>query len=62
YPLKGIAREHTITRQQRMNYFASRTIRRHQEVLGAHKWIAVVGNSHSNIYQCVVTGIAELEG
>ncbi|RMR01681.1 hypothetical protein ALP93_01280 [Pseudomonas syringae pv. helianthi] len=62
YHLKGIAREHTITRQQMMNYFASRTIRKHQEVMGSHKWIALVGNSHSNIYQGVVPGIAELEG
>ncbi|WP_024642999.1 membrane-targeted effector domain-containing toxin [Pseudomonas syringae] len=62
YHLKGIAGEESITRQQMMNYFASRTIRRHQDVMGSHKWIALVGNSHSNTYQGVVPGIAELEG
>ncbi|RMV17421.1 membrane-targeted effector domain-containing toxin [Pseudomonas savastanoi] len=62
YHLKGIAREESITRQQMMNYFASRTIRRHQDVMGSHKWIALVGNSHSNTYQGVVPGIAELQG
>ncbi|WP_439850430.1 dermonecrotic toxin domain-containing protein [Pseudomonas syringae] len=62
YHLKGIAREEAITRQQMMNYFASRTLRRHQEVMGSHKWIALVGNSHANTYQGVVPGIAELEG
>ncbi|MBI6670410.1 membrane-targeted effector domain-containing toxin [Pseudomonas syringae] len=62
YHLKGIAGEQSITRQQMMNYFASRTIRRHQEVVGSHKWIALVGNSHSNTYQGVVPGVAELQG
>ncbi|RMU94760.1 Type III effector HopAC1 [Pseudomonas coronafaciens pv. coronafaciens] len=62
YHLKGIASEESITRQQMMNYFASRTMRKHQEVMGSHKWIALVGNSHSNTYQGVVPGIAELEG
>lgn len=62
YHLKGIAREESITRQQMMNYFASRTIRRHQDVMGSNKWIALVGNSHSNTYQGVVPGIAELQG
>ncbi|PBP99295.1 membrane-targeted effector domain-containing toxin [Pseudomonas congelans] len=62
YHLKGLAEEEPLTRQQMMNYFASRTIRRHQDVMGSHKWIALVGNSHSNTYQGVVPGIAELEG
>ncbi|WP_024644746.1 membrane-targeted effector domain-containing toxin [Pseudomonas syringae] len=62
YHLKGIAREEAITRQQMMNYFASRTLRRHQEVMGSHRWIALVGNSHANVYQGVVPGIAELQG
>ncbi len=62
YHLKGIAEDEPLIRQQMMNYFASRTIRRHQDVMGSHKWIALVGNSHSNTYQGVVPGIAELEG
>ncbi|QHE99518.1 dermonecrotic toxin domain-containing protein [Pseudomonas cannabina] len=62
YHLDDIASEDSLTRQQMMNYFASRTMRKHQEVMGSHKWIALVGNSHSNVYQGVVPGIAELEG
>ncbi|MCI3947441.1 type III effector [Pseudomonas syringae] len=62
YHLSDIASEESLTRQQMMNYFASRTIRKHQDVMGSHKWIALVGNSHSNIYQGVVPGLAELEG
>nr|GFD56984.1 hypothetical protein [Tanacetum cinerariifolium] len=45
-----------------MNYFASRTIRRHQAVMGSHRWVALVGNSHSNTYADIVPGLAELEG
>jgi hypothetical protein len=62
YYLKGLARAGSTSRQQMMNYFASRTIRKHQEVMGSHKWIALVGNSHSNTYQGRIPGIAELEG
>lgn len=60
YHLKGI-RQTPTTRQQMMNFFASRTIRRHQEVIGKHKWIALVGNTHCNTYN-KVPGLAELEG
>lgn len=60
YHLKGL-RETRTTRQEMMNYFASRTIRRHQAVIGRHRWVALVGNSHSNRYQRV-PGLAELEG
>ncbi|MBC3957804.1 membrane-targeted effector domain-containing toxin [Pseudomonas triticifolii] len=62
YHLKGLPGETVTTRQQMMNYFASRTIRKHQEVMGSHKWIALVGNSHSNTFKNAVPGIAELEG
>lgn len=60
YHLKGV-RETKTTRQEMMNYFASRTIRRHQAVVGRHRWVALVGNSHSNRYNRV-PGVAELEG
>jgi hypothetical protein len=60
YHLKGV-RETRTTRQEMMNYFASRTIRRHQAVIGRHRWVALVGNSHSNRYHRV-PGLAELEG
>lgn len=62
YHLKGLSSAPPTHRQQMMNYFASRTIRKHQQVMGAHKWIALVGNSHANMYQKIVPGIAELEG
>lgn len=61
YHLKGVRPETPTIRQQMMNYFASRTIRRHQAVMGKHRWVALVGNSHANTYR-TVPGIAELEG
>ncbi len=61
YHLKGMRLETATTRQQMMNYFASRTIRRHQAVMGKHRWVALVGNTHANSYK-TVPGIAELEG
>lgn len=61
YHLRGIRLETPTTRQQMMNYFASRTIRQHQSVMGKHRWVALVGNTHSNIYK-TVPGLAELEG
>jgi hypothetical protein len=62
YHLKGIADEAPTTRQQMMNHFASRTIGKHQDVMGSHKWIALVGNSHSNTFEGIVPGLAELKG
>lgn len=62
YHLKGIERETSTMRQEMMNYFASRTISKHQDVMGSHKWIALVGNSHSNTFRDVVPGLAELQG
>lgn len=62
YHLKGMPNRVDTSRQQMMNYFASRTMRKHQEVMGSHKWIALVGNSHSSTFNLTVPGIAELEG
>ncbi|SER01157.1 C-terminal region of Pasteurella multocida toxin residues 569-1285 [Pseudomonas sp. NFACC02] len=62
YYLKGLSSDSFTGRQQMMNYFASRTIRRHQAVMGTHRWVALVGNSHSNTYADLVPGLAELEG
>ncbi|MEN1834694.1 membrane-targeted effector domain-containing toxin [Pseudomonas lijiangensis] len=61
YHLKGLLREASTSRQQMMNYFAHLTMRKHQEVMGSHKWIALVGNTHANTYQQIIPGIAELE-
>ncbi len=62
YHLKGLDGVVTNTRQQMMNYFALQTIDRHQQVIGAHRWIALVGNSHVNTYRGIVPGLAELKG
>jgi len=61
YHLKGLHGPTTNTRQVMFSYFASRTIRRHQAVTGKHKWVALVGDSHSNTYADTVPGLAELE-
>lgn len=62
YYLKDLDTLAPTTRQQMFSHFASRTIRKHQEVMGAHKWIALVGNSHANTFEKLVPGLAELEG
>ncbi|SQF94578.1 type III effector HopAC1 [Paucimonas lemoignei] len=62
YHIREIDHPALTTRQQMFSYFASRTIRKHQEVMGAHKWIALVGNSHANTYEKIIPGLAELEG
>jgi hypothetical protein len=61
YHLSGLRLQSQTTRQQMMNFYASRMIRRHQAVMGRHNWVALVGNSHSNTY-LGVPGLAELEG
>lgn len=61
YRLEGFPGQEPTSRQQMMNYVASRIIKKHQAVAGEHRWIALVGNSHSNTYQNV-PGVAELNG
>ncbi|PVZ15607.1 MULTISPECIES: membrane-targeted effector domain-containing toxin [unclassified Pseudomonas] len=53
--------QHT-TRQRMMNFYANRAIERHQAAVGAHNWVALVGNTHANTYQQTVPGLAELQG
>jgi hypothetical protein len=48
-------------RQKMMNYFAKIIIEGDQAARGPHRWIALVGNTHSNTW-FTVTGISELEG
>jgi hypothetical protein len=62
YFQSGLPNSVLTSRQQMMNFFASRTIRRHQDVVGPHNWIALVGNSHASTFQNLVPGVAELEG
>ncbi|EJZ59845.1 hypothetical protein I1A_004198 [Pseudomonas fluorescens R124] len=47
-------------RQKMMNYFARLVIRADQAARGAHKWVALMGNSHSNSFEGVA-GVSELE-
>jgi hypothetical protein len=47
-------------RQKMMSYFARSIIRTDQAVRGAHKWAALMGNSHSNTFEGVA-GVSELE-
>ena len=48
-------------RQQMMNFYADRIIRADQAARGPAKWIALVGNTHTNTYEGV-PGLAELQG
>ena len=60
-PIAG--EEHFVdenVRQKMMNYFARTIIRTDQTARGAHKWVALMGNSHSNTFEGVA-GVSELE-
>lgn len=67
YRLNGMERVGSLepaieetTRQKMMNYFARSIIRSDQAMRGAHKWVALMGNSHSNTFEGVA-GVSELE-
>ena len=48
-------------RQKMMNYFAKVIIESDQAARGPHRWIALVGNTHSNTWEGIA-GVSELEG
>ncbi len=48
-------------RQKMMNYFTKIIIEGDQAAKGPHRWIALVGNTHSNTWEGVA-GVSELEG
>ncbi|MFJ2367197.1 membrane-targeted effector domain-containing toxin [Pseudomonas sp. NPDC087697] len=48
-------------RQKMMNFFAHKVISADQAARGAHRWVALMGNSHVNTYEGVA-GVSELEG
>lgn len=56
---KGLRGVDPGARQRMFSYIASRTIDAHQASQGAHKWVALVGNSHSNTQRGTL-GLAEL--
>lgn len=67
YRLNGMERVGSLepaieptARQKMMNYFARSIIRSDQAMRGAHKWVALMGNSHSNTFEDVA-GVSELE-
>ncbi|QVW24388.1 membrane-targeted effector domain-containing toxin [Pseudomonas hormoni] len=61
YRLSGMRVRDATARHKMMNFHARTIIRADQAARGSHKWIALMGNSHSNIYQGVA-GVSELEG
>ncbi len=61
YYLRNMQVSHHHDRLFMMNFFASRTIRRHQELAGPHNWIALVGETHASTFEAAVPGLAELE-
>ena len=60
YRLEGIRGLEDTTRMKMMNFFAHTVIEADQSASGAHKWVALVGNSHANTFNGVA-GVSELE-
>ncbi|QXH45906.1 membrane-targeted effector domain-containing toxin [Pseudomonas xanthosomatis] len=49
------------SRQEMMNFYAHRIIQADQALRGPGRWVALVGNTHSNLFEGI-PGLAELEG
>jgi hypothetical protein len=58
YHVKGL--RGTDPRSTLFSYFANEVIKADQAALGPHKWVAFMGNAHTNMYQGV-PGIAQLQ-
>ncbi|MFF7061106.1 dermonecrotic toxin domain-containing protein [Pseudomonas sp. NPDC008258] len=50
-----------VIRQQMMNFYAHEIIQADQATRGPGKWVALMGNTHSNTFEGVV-GVSELQG
>ncbi|TDF78354.1 membrane-targeted effector domain-containing toxin [Pseudomonas sp. H9] len=63
YRLDGLDAVHwgNPLRQKMMNYYAHQTISIRQAARPTERWVALVGNTHSNFYK-KVPGVAELQG
>lgn len=61
YRLEGLEQPGELLRQKVMNYYANRLIAARQSARPTDKWVALVGNSHSNFFKGV-PGLAELQG
>ncbi|QXH50484.1 membrane-targeted effector domain-containing toxin [Pseudomonas fakonensis] len=59
YRQEGLA--NPISRQEMMNFYAHRIIQADQALRGPGRWVALVGNTHCNLFEGV-PGLAELEG
>ena len=59
YKVNDILPENPRARAQAMSYYASATIWQHQASNGNAKWVALVGNAHTNTFSGV-PGVAEL--
>ncbi|WP_367254494.1 membrane-targeted effector domain-containing toxin [Pseudomonas sp. stari2] len=60
YRLEGMSGLEPTTRQKMMNFYAHTIIGADQAAHGPHKWVALMGNSHSNTFEGVA-GVSELE-
>ncbi|WP_454564498.1 membrane-targeted effector domain-containing toxin [Pseudomonas sp. AIG] len=57
YHLKGVSDE-DISRNEMFSYFATQVIEADQLAHGPHKWVALIGNAHTN-YNLGVPGLAD---
>ncbi|WP_332762785.1 membrane-targeted effector domain-containing toxin [Pseudomonas koreensis] len=57
YHLKGISQQ-DISRNEMFSFFATQVIEADQLANGPHKWVALIGNSHTN-YNLGVPGLAD---
>ncbi|WP_432217643.1 membrane-targeted effector domain-containing toxin [Pseudomonas kribbensis] len=60
YRLEGMRGLESTSRQKMMNFYAHTIIQADQAARGPHKWVSLMGNSHSNNFKGV-TGVSELE-
>ena len=61
YRVSGMGVSDVTARLKMMNFHARIIIRADQSARGAHKWVALMGNAHSNTFKGVA-GVSELEG
>lgn len=61
YKLDGMYTRELAIRQKMMNFHARTVISADQAAKGTHRWVALMGNSHSNTFEGVA-GVSELEG
>lgn len=61
YQSTGMRSVSSNFRQKMMNFFAHEVIKADQTTRGAHRWVALVGDSHASTWEGV-PGVSELEG